>query len=306
MLSAEPEAAGALLREGVEALRLAGSETARLDAQLLLGDALGLDRAMVLAHPELHVAVEDAATYRAGIRRREAGEPVAYIRGRKEFYGLTLAVDRRALIPRPETERLVELAEADARRRWSMPPAAHRGPIRVVDVGTGSGAIAVALAVAFRDLGGPTSIRVLGLEISADALELARANAISHRVQHFVTFARSDLLTEANASDGKPPFDLVLANLPYVRSDAMAGLPIATSFEPLRALDGGTDGLDVIERLLGQLPEHLADGGLALLEIGADQAALLVERCARVVPGWTCRVKADLAGLPRVAMIERA
>lgn len=307
MHAAEPELAGVLLREGVEALRLAGSETARLDAQVLLGDAIGLDRTAVLAHPELLVEVDAAARYRAAVRRREAGEPVAYIRGRKEFYALTLSVDRRALIPRPETERLVELAQEEVRRRRSQGGSRSQLPIQVVDVGTGSGAIAVALAVACRDLGGSTAIRLLGLDVSADALELARANARLLGVQDVLTFARSDLLApDANASDGGPQFDLVLANLPYVRSGAIAGLPIATSFEPLLALDGGADGLDVIERLLGQLPEHLADGGLALLEIGADQADLIVERCARVLPGWACRVKADLGGLPRVAMIERA
>lgn len=176
----------------------------------------------------------------------------------------------------------------------------------MVDVGTGSGAIAVALAVAFRDLGGPTAIRVLGLDISADALELARANARSHRVQDLVTFVRSDLLApEANESDDGPQFDLIVANLPYVRSDAMAGLPVATSFEPALALDGGADGLDVIERLLRQLPDALRDGGVALLEIGADQGELIVERCARVLSGWRCRVETDLAGLPRVARVGR-
>lgn len=307
MHTAEPEAAGALLREGVEALRLAGSETARLDAQMLLGDAVGLERTAVLAHPELPVDGEAAARYRAGVQRRAAGEPVAYIRGRKEFYGLPLTVDQRALIPRPETERLVELAQEELRRRQTQAGNQSHLPIRVVDVGTGSGAIAVALAVACRKLARPIAIRILGLDISADALEVARANARSLGVQDLVTFARSDLLApEANASDVRPPFDLILANLPYVRSDALAGLPIATSFEPALALDGGADGLEVIERLLRQLPEHLAGGGLALLEIGADQADLIVERCAQLLPGWACRVEADLAGLPRVARIGRA
>lgn len=306
MKTAEPDAAGALLREGVEALRLAGSETARLDAQLLLGHALRLERTAVLAHPELRVGGEDAARYRASLERRAAGEPVAYIRGWKEFYGLALSVDQRALIPRPETERLVELARDELRRRLSQEGGRSDLPTRVVDVGTGSGAIALALAVAFRDLDGPIAIRMLGLDISADALDLARANALAHGVQDLVAFACSDLLArEAIASHDGPPFDLILANLPYVRSDAMAGLPIATSFEPALALDGGTDGLDVIERLLHQLPEHLAEGGLALLEIGADQGERIVERCARIVPGWACRVELDLAGFPRVAVVRR-
>jgi release factor glutamine methyltransferase len=244
------------------------------------------------------------ARYRASIERRAAGEPVAYIRGIKEFYGLAFVVDRRALIPRPETERLVELAAADIRHRLASRPA-DAPRVRVVDVGTGSGAVVVALAVELRTLGALGAVELLGTDVSDDALDLARENAVGHAVAEAIDFERSDLLADG-AVAGRGPFDLVVANLPYVRQDAVPGLPIAASFEPPLALDGGEDGLGVIERLLGELSVHLAAGGLALLEIGADQRELIIEACARILPGWRCAVETDLAGLPRVARIERA
>lgn len=299
------QATGALLREGIERLRLAGSETARLDAELLLGDALGVGRTVILAHPEAPVGVGAAASYRTGIERRAAGEPVAYIRGMKEFFGLAFAVDRRALIPRPETERLVELADAEVRRRLTaglrIPGAA---PIRIVDVGTGSGAIAVALAVSLRRSGALGAVELLALDVSGEALQLARTNAVRHATADAITFGQADLLVAEGRAAGRP-FDLVLANLPYVRRDALPGSPVATSFEPALALDGGVDGLAVIERLLLQLSDRLADGGSALLEIGADQGEAIVRRCSVVLPGWHCTVEPDMAGLPRVARIGR-
>jgi release factor glutamine methyltransferase len=294
------ETTGALLREGVERLRAAGSETARLDAELLLGDSIGVGRTVILAHPETPVGADAAARYRAGIERRGAGEPVAYIRGIKEFYGLAFAVDSRALIPRPETERLVELAAAEVRRRLGLRRPADP-PIRIVDVGTGSGAIAVALAASLRRRNALDAVTIVALDDSEAALGLARENAVAHAVGDAIAFERSDLL--ARVGD---PFDLVLANLPYVRTGALPGLPVAASFEPVMALDGGPDGLAVIERLLEQLPSALDSGGLALLEIGADQGELIVERCARLLPRWRCAIELDLAGLPRVASIAQS
>jgi release factor glutamine methyltransferase len=288
-----------LLREGVERLHAAGSETARLDAELLLGDAIGVGRTVILAHPEAPVGADAAARYLAGIERRAAGEPVAYIRGMKEFYGMAFSVDSRALIPRPETERLVELAEAEVRRRLGV-RAPSDAPIRIVDVGTGSGAIAVAVAVTLRRRGALGAVSITAVDASPEALDLARENAVGHTVGDSIAFGHSDLLASVDAR-----FDLVLANLPYVRTDALPDLPIAASFEPVSALDGGPDGLAVIERLLAHLPNALANGGVALVEIGADQGELIVERCAQVLQGWRCAVESDLAGLPRVAVIAR-
>ncbi len=168
-----------------------------------------------------------------------------------------------------------------------------------MDVGTGTGAIAVALAVSLRRLRALEAVEIVATDISADALDLAKENAVGHAVADRMTFVEADLVP---AELG--PFELVLANLPYVRHDAMAGLPRATSFEPALALDGGADGLEVIDRLLGQLPDILAPAGLALLEIGADQGEAIVALVAERLPGWRCSVELDLAGLPRVARVS--
>jgi release factor glutamine methyltransferase len=226
---------------------------------------------------------------------------VAYLRGIKEFYGLAFEVDARALIPRPETERLVDLAGDEVLRRLASsarPPGSR--DLQVVDVGTGSGAIAVALAVRLRRVTALDAVRILAVDISPDALELARENAVGHAVADRISFAEADLLQP----DARG-FDVVLANLPYVRHDAMAGLPVATSFEPVLALDGGVDGLEVIGRLLDLLPDAMADEGVAMFEIGADQGEAIVGLVAAKLPGWSCTVELDLAGLPRVARIAR-
>ncbi len=305
MNPASVDTTAALLREGVERLREAGSETPRLDAELLLGDAVGVGRTVILAHPDALVGADAARRYRADLERRAAGEPVAYLRGLKEFFGLAFSVDRRALIPRPETERLVELGEAELMRRLGAAPrTAGTPPLRVVDVGTGSGAIVVALAVVLRRRAALSSVEIHASDLSNDALDLARENAAGHAVADSITFVQADLLP-GSGGDEEGSFDVVLANLPYVRHDAMAGLPVAASFEPVVALDGGVDGLEVIDRLLGQLPGALSDGGIALLEIGADQGEAIVRRCAERLPGWSCVVETDLAGLPRVARIRR-
>ena len=290
-----------VLREATERLTASGSESARLDAELLLGWVLEVDRTAVLAHPEAQLSTDQAARYEAAVERRATGEPVAYIRGIKEFYGLAFAVDSRALIPRPETERLVEVAVAEVMRRLTASPRDRDDPpIRIADVGTGSGAVAVALIVALRKQRVRDEFSVLATEVSPDALELARENAVGHAAADQLRFVEADLLPPYVEA----PFDLILANLPYVRSDVVPTLPIAASFEPRRALDGGPDGLAVIRRLLERLGEGaLAAGGEALLEIGADQEAGIVAAVAEVLPGWTCRVERDLAGLPRVARI---
>jgi release factor glutamine methyltransferase len=298
------ETTGALLREGAERLLAAGSETPRLDAELLLGHAVGVGRTAVLAHPEAPVGADAASRYRADLDRRATGEPVAYLRGIKEFYGLAFEADRRALIPRPETERLVELAQAETMRRLGVVDrdATSAPPLRIADVGTGSGAIAVALAVSLRRLGALDAVEILAVDIAPDALDLARENAVGHAVADRIAFALADLLPDGPSGEG---LDLVLANLPYVRHEAMAGLPRATSFEPSLALDGGRDGLEIIGRLLDRLPVALATDGLALVEIGADQGETIVTCVAERLPGWACTVEADLAGMPRVARVGR-
>jgi release factor glutamine methyltransferase len=145
------------------------------------------------------------------------------------------------------------------------------------------------------------AVTILATDRSPDALDVARDNAVSHAVGDRMAFAVADLLP-----DDAKPIDVILANLPYVRSDAMAGLPRATTFEPAIALDGGPDGLAIISRLVDRLPVLLGVDGVALLEIGADQGEAIVALVGARLPGWTCTVELDLAGLPRVARVARA
>jgi release factor glutamine methyltransferase len=283
-----------------ERLAGAGSGSARLDAELLMGFALGVDRVAVLAHGDAPLGTGAVAAFEAAVARRERGEPVAYIRGFREFHGVAIGTDPRALIPRPETELLVDAAiEAIVIRLTSVSRPAGSPPILVADVGTGSGAIAVALIVAMRKRRMDPHVLVVATDVSPDALDLARENAVGHGVADRMRFRDADLLP---ADDG--PYTVICANLPYVPTPALAGLARDLSFEPALALDGGPDGLDVIRRLLDRLPDSLAADGVALLEIGADQGESVAGAVAERLPGWRCTVGVDLAGLPRLARVE--
>ncbi|HYC06743.1 MAG TPA: peptide chain release factor N(5)-glutamine methyltransferase [Candidatus Binatia bacterium] len=292
-----------LLREGVERLRDSGSESPRLDAELLLARAIMADRTAVLAHPTAMVGDGQRERYEADLERRAAGEPVAYIRGFKEFFGLAFSTDERALIPRPETELLVELGEREVMDRLiAAPRPAGTQPLRVADIGTGCGTVAVALLAGLRKRKSHHEVEVIATDISPDALSLAMENAVGHGVADRVRFVEADLLPPVVSF----PFEVILANLPYVATDAVDGLPIAASFEPRVALDGGPDGLDLIRRLLTRLPEALADGGVAFLEIGSDQAETAVAAVTEALPGWWTTVHDDLAGQPRVLRLGRS
>jgi release factor glutamine methyltransferase len=292
----------ALLQAGTETLREAGSPSPRLDAELLLGYVVGIDRTGVLAHPNVELSGPQLARYREGLARRETGEPIAYIRGIKEFFGFVFVADARGLIPRPETELLVEIALARLREQLvgSARPTGT-SPLLVADVGTGSGAIAISLAIECRRRGYAAHVRFLASDLSGEALGLARENGVGHGVADIVEFVEADLIPA-----GEQPFDLILANLPYIPSAEVRLLPVAASFEPQSALDGGPDGLALIGRLLGQLPARLADGGRAMLERGSAQAARLRTLLAAARPGWQLTVHADLAGKPRLAEFARA
>jgi release factor glutamine methyltransferase len=300
---------GDLLGATTTRLRDSGSPSPRLDAELLLGFALGIHRTTLLAHLDGPVGPEAADRLEAAVLRRVAGEPVAYIRGFKEFHGLAISVDPRALIPRPETEALVDAAIAAITRRLGARPAAAAGerpePIRIADVGTGSGAIVVAIAAALRGrrVEPGRDVTFLATDISPDALDVARENAVGHGLADGMRFMEADLLPPV--LPGGEPLHVLLANLPYVRSGAIAGLPIAASFEPRLALDGGSDGLDAIRALLGRLPDVLRRDGEALLEIGADQGETAPAAAAEALPGWRAEVSTDLAGLPRVLRLSR-
>jgi len=297
-----PEATlGAVLGAATERLRAAGSETPRLDAEVLLAHVLGADRTAVLAHPEAPLGPAQGSAFGDFVARRELGEPVAYIRGLKEFYGLALTVDPRALIPRPETELLVELGVSRAAalltgRRWEP----SRGPLRVVDVGTGCGAVALALLATLRRRGYGEVLDALATDASPDAVALARENAAAHGLADAIRFRAADLLPE-----DEPAFDLVLANLPYIPSAEIADLPLAASFEPRAALDGGPDGLAVIRRLASRLADGTSDLGVALIEIGPHLRTGMERLARETLPDWRLAFHDDLAGRLRVAELVR-
>jgi release factor glutamine methyltransferase len=294
-----------LVEAGTERLRAAGSETPRLDAELLLAYAIGVERTAVIAHGDAPVGPGAEATFDALVARRETGEPVAYLRGMKEFHGIALTVDARALIPRPETELLVDTAIATV--MTALTSGADRpGVLRVVDIGTGSGAVAIALAVALRARRvPPEDLEITAVDVSPDALELARENAVAHGVGDRLRFLAGDLLPAGARSQ---PLDIVLANLPYLRTaelDSLIERRLSAAYEPRLALDGGPDGLTIIGRLLDQLAWGLAEDGVALLEIGGDQGESAMAVVGERLPGWVGETLPDLAGLPRVLRLRR-
>ena len=272
---------GEARRSAAERLRTgADPATAALDADVLLAFVLGVGKEQLFAHPERALGDEAAARFAELVERRHAGEPVAYLRGFKEFYGQRFRVDRRVLIPRPETETLVEEA-----RRFIAGRA-----VRVVDVGTGSGAIACSIA-----LHEPRA-QVIATDVSADALAVAATNALAMGVGERVELRQGDLLGPVAEE-----VDVVCANLPYLRSDALADLRgerTSLAFEPNVAVVAGADGLDLVRRCIADLPRVLAPGGAAFFECDPPQAAviasLLEER------GMRTRIARDLAGNERV------
>ena len=294
--SASRVAASATVGEAVATasarLREAGSPTPRLDAELLVAFLADRDRAWLLAHPES--GFEAASALEVLVERRVTGEPIAYLRGFKEWRSLRIRTDARALIPRPETEQLVDAAVAELADRLARDDA----PIVAWDVGTGSGAIAVALALRFRASLALGRVRLVASDGSPDALELAAENLAAHGVSELVDLACADLLEPAGSTLPAP--DVVVANLPYVSSAEVAAGAGSLAHEPASALDGGRDGLDVVRRLLGDLPGRVAGGATILLEIGAGQAS---EVAALAPVGASVSVAADLAGIDRIVRI---
>lgn len=269
-----------------------GEESAALDAQLLLAHVTGLSRSHVLAYPEQPLSPDDAARYAALVARRAAREPVAYLTGHREFMGLDFLTDARALIPRPETELLVEAALVDVRAR--LAEAAAPAPI-VADIGTGSGAIAVSLARLE-----PRLETIYATDISADALALARENAQRQRVGRRIHFLEGDLLLPL-----PEPVDVLLANLPYVapRDEPLLADDVRR-YEPSRALYGDDDGLGHLRRLFAQAPERLRPGAAILLEFGYDQRASVEALARATFPSAETRIGADYAGWDRFAVIH--
>lgn len=245
--------------------RTRGITTARLDAELLLSEALGIDRVRLVVDRERPLSPAELAAVRELIKRRRTGEPIAYILGRREFYGLAFRVDRRVLIPRPDTEALVEVGLARTRRAYMFG--------NLLDLCTGSGCVAIAFAKQR-----PTW-RVLGTDVSTDAIALAQENAVRLGTAFNTAFWTSDL---AAALPPERRFDLVTANPPYIPSGEVAALdPSIRDFEPPSALDGGPDGLDLLRRIASEAGARLSPGGVLAVEVQFDQAARVRELLER-------------------------
>jgi release factor glutamine methyltransferase len=276
-----------LIAQGAKRLSEAGCLDVWLESVLILSHTLGKTKEWVLAHPEAQVVQEEEHLFFSLLERRAKREPLPYILGQVEFYGITLKIDRRALIPRPETELLVEKALDWAR---SLPS------LTVADVGTGSGAVAIALALHLGEKG-----LVYGLDSSPQALELAQENAALNRVEKRIVFLLSDLLSAL-----EKPVDLIVANLPYVPSAQLEKLAPELQWEPREALDGGPDGLESIRKLLSQAPSYLKRGGAILLEVGPGQARKVKALARKAFPHARISSFPDLRGIMRVVMVEDA
>ncbi len=265
--------------------RLGGTPAALVDANVLLRYASGKDGAWLVAHAEDPLDAPASERYERALERRARGEPVAYITGECWFYGRRFEVSPAVLVPRPETEQVLEAALAFVDGH----PERVR---RVCDAGTGSGILAISLA---RER---PALALCAIDRSPEALAVARRNARAHGVDSRIEFREADLFAGETAR-----FDCIVANLPYVPTADLALAPDPTSFEPQLALDGGCDGLEVYRRFLEQASPRLAPDGAMFLETGPDTASDLAALVARNFPGRTCSVLRDYAGLDRVVAL---
>ncbi len=278
-----------------EALRQAEAQIAsrnipdaRIEAELLLMHALGIRRAELYARLGEPLPSTVGEKFQSLVERRLRHEPAAYILGKHEFYGIELYVDPRVLIPRPETELLVETALAFVEQRFG-----GERPCFVVDVGTGSGAIAIALALHL------PQARIYATDVSSGAIDVARLNCSRHGVEGRVELLMGDLLEPLSR-----PVDVIVANLPYVKdADIPQLMPEIRDFEPVAALAGGADGLDKVRLLLAQAKDHLLPRGAVMLEIGLGQAEEAVSLAKRHFPEGKVDLLKDFAGIERVLRI---
>lgn len=255
-----------------------------LSPQVLLANVLNKNRSWILAHPEAEIASTQSETLENLLARLAAGEPLPYLIGHWEFYGRDFEVNPDVLIPRPETEMLVEHG-----LDWLSN---HPQAGLAADVGTGTGCIAVSLAA------GAPQVRCLAVDQSWNALQVARRNGIKHSVGAQIGLLQGDLLTACAG-----PFDLVCANLPYIPTHEVRALPVA-KYEPVAALAGGDDGLAFIRKLLMDAWRWLAPDGLILLEMQFDQGEAITDLAHAYLPGANTAIFADLAGLPRLIQIQ--
>jgi release factor glutamine methyltransferase len=284
--------AEAILQGSLE-LRKAGVSEARREAGSLVARAIGKDRSFILTHAEDPLTGEQSAQFRDWLERRTGGEPLQYLIGHQEFFSLDFEVTRDVLIPRPETELLVETA---------LELAGESGePLYICDVGTGSGCIVISLLHALRET---TKARAVAIDVSPAALEVARRNALRHSVSDRIDFVISDCFAALNPSD-PTRFDLIVSNPPYVTESALAGLQREVrDFEPRTALAAGPDGLAIIRRLLVDSVSFLKSGGDFLFEIGFDQSAA-VEQLLDPKIWKVLDIKKDLQGISRIVALQK-
>lgn len=258
------------------------------DAEMLLLHVLQIDRATLLAHPDRMLTTEQFAAYQAAIERRLRSEPIQYITGQQEFFGLLLKVTPATLIPRPETEHLVEAV---------LERLPHDRPVDILDVGTGTGAIALALAANL------PQARLTAVDLSAAALAVARENASAHQLDRRIRFYWSDLLETLAPEKKIAAFDAIVSNPPYVAETERHELhPQVRDHEPAQALFAGATGLDIYRRLIPQVHAALKPGGLLALEIGHGQSEALSELLA----GWQdVTLISDLQEIPRVVLVRK-
>ena len=265
------------------------SDIPGLNAQVLLARLLGRPRSWVLAHPEASLSGNRNAALDVLAARLEGGEPLPYILGHWEFFSLEFKVTPDVLIPRPETELLVERAIA-----WLKKSESGIRELRVMDVGTGSGCIAISLAVNFAGLS------ITATDISSDALKVARNNAEKMNVSDRITFLETDLFSNLKIPDS---FHLIVANPPYIPTNTLHKIPVYYR-EPTLALDGGPDGLVIIRRLLTEAPDRLIPGGLLLMEIEASEGPMVVSLASSVFPEARIQMHKDLAGHDRLLEVQ--
>ena len=269
-------------------LEAAGIPDARLEAEVLVMNVMRMARQSIFAEQETEVSGQQQAALDSLLERRFSREPLAYILGQREFYGISVMVTPAVLIPRPETEGLVEHA------LFMALMAMESTDLTIADVGTGSGAIAINLAIHL------PAARIFAVDVADVVLDVAAYNIQAHGVADRVSLAIGDLL------DAVPePVDLIVANLPYIPTERLPTLQPEVQREPKLALDGGPEGLDLVRRLLAQAEEKLKDHGIILLELDPEQVPIVQELALRHFPDGSTSVELDLAGLDRILAIHR-
>jgi release factor glutamine methyltransferase len=274
------------LTEAAKSLRAHGIAEARLQAALLLGHVLQRDRAYLIAHTDQELRPDQVAAFRSFVARRYEGEPLQYLTNHQEFFKLDFEVTPDVLIPRPETELIVETA-------LTLLPQQHQS--RFLDVGTGSGCVAISILHEHRKTEGTA------IDVSARALQVAERNAERHGVRDRLRLVESDLFAAVPA---RQIFDLIVSNPPYVASDDLDQLQREVQREPRHALEAGSDGLDIIRRLLREAADHLRKDGHLIFEFGMGQDAAILEFADRDV--WeVLEVRKDLQQIPRTMVMQR-